>query len=228
VTAHEPALAARSFDYDDDVEDKTIPAAELPDEIKKLRAQFVAARKQSVPTQASGAEASPREKVLTDKVLPTRETTAPRSDAVPAATRTASGDTLSITNKGNPMAWEDDDEGVKTAIARPNELPGLIAARAAAVARRPAPSPLAFDGLEVEQPPSGTNFQPTEDRAQPMDSMAEQEAEQPRRTGLILALVVLAALAVLGMLVLLDVVPLPKLGGRKAGAGQVLVSERAG
>lgn len=232
VTAHEPALAARSFDYDDDdddVGDKTIPAAALPDEIKNLRAQFAAARKQSLPTQASGTEASSREKVLTDKVSPASEPTAPRNDAVsPAPARTMSGETLSITNKGNPMDWEDDDDGAKTAIARPNELPGLIAARAAAVARRPAPSPLAFNALEVEQPPSGTDFQPTEDRAQAMDSMAELEAVRPRRTGLILALLVLAGLAVLGMLVLLDVVPLPKFGGQKVGARQVLVSERAG
>ena len=44
------------------------------------------------------------------------------------------------------------------------------------------------------------------------DSLAELQAVRPRRTGLILLLLVLAALAVLGTLILLDVVPLPKLG----------------
>jgi hypothetical protein len=131
------------------------------------------------------------------------------------------------------MDWEDDDEGAKTAIARPNELPGLIAARAAAVAsRRPAPSPLAFNALEVEPAApsaSGTDFQPTQDRPQLSESAIDLEAVRPRRTGLILALLVLAGLAVLGLLVLLDVVPLPKLGGgHRVGARGVQLSERRG
>jgi serine/threonine protein kinase len=245
VTAQEPVLAARSFNYDDedddDVGDKTIPAAALPDEIKNLRAQFAAARKNAVPTQTappvsalqSEGNSTQRDKVLTDKVSSAGEPTAPRSDPVLPPPRTVSGETLSITNKGNPMDWEDDDEGAKTAIARPNELPGLVEARAAAVAsRRPAPSPLAFNALEVEPAvpsASGTDFQPTQDRPQVSESAMELEAIRPRRTGLILALLVLGGLAVLGLLVLLDVVPLPKLGGgHKVGARVVQLSERRG
>ncbi len=221
ATAMEPALAARSYDYDDDddeVGDKTIPAAALPDEIKNLRAQFAAARK-NAPTQASG---SPSVQVVQGSTEPT----APRNEALPAAPvspvlppRTITGETLSVTNKGNPMDWEDDDDGAKTAIARPNELPGLVAARQAV--RRPAPSPVAYDAPSVSDLPqvSGTDFQPTEDRPNQLgDSMAQLDVVAPRRTGLILALLVLAALAVLGVLVLLDVVPLPKLGGQRVGA----------
>jgi hypothetical protein len=76
---------------------------------------------------------------------------------------------------------------------------------------------VAYDAPSVSDLPavSGTDFQPTEDRPNQLgDSMAQLDVVAPRRTGLILALLVLAALAVLGVLVLLDVVPLPKLGGR--------------
>ncbi len=228
VTSAEPALARPSFNYDadddDDVGDKTIPAAALPDEIRNLRAQFAANRKNAVTASASGANTSPangastqREKVLTDKA-PNVELTPPMAAPPPVLPpRTLSGETLSITGKGNAMDWDDDDddEGAKTAIALPNELPGLIAARAA---RRPAPSPVNFNARQVEQPPSGTDFQPTEDRQMaPLDSLEDLDAVRPPRTGLILALLVLAALAVLGMLVLLDIVPIPKFGAQEVG-----------
>ncbi len=238
VTAHEPALARPSFNYDeddDDVGDKTIPAAALPDEIRNLRAQFAAARK-NVATQQSAASLRPGESPAASRP-PERAhdeaVTAPRAEPVAAANpappaRTVSGETLSITHKGNPMDWDDDDdEGAKTAIARPNELPGLIAARAQAQqARRPPPSPVAFNAAEVQQPGSvsdlpsvsGTDFQPTDGRAMdPADSQVDLEGVRPRRTGLVVALLVLAVLAVLGVLVLLDVVPLPRLGGKAVG-----------
>jgi len=57
VTVPSPALS-RPFKYeedddDDEAGDKTIPAAALPDEIKNLRAQFAAARKNSVDKAAA-------------------------------------------------------------------------------------------------------------------------------------------------------------------------------
>jgi eukaryotic-like serine/threonine-protein kinase len=212
VTAPSPAIVRPPFQYDDDDDDagdKTIPAAALPDEIRNLRAQFNASRKNSsdkavppvplppmpVPMEPS-VELTPAAKVgaLNNPVLPPR---------------TISGETISITNKGNPMDWDDDD-GAKTAIAQPGEIPGLVAMRSA---RRPPPSPVPFSAAAVEPPLSSPELPP-------VDSRAELEAVRPKRTGLIIALLVLAMLAVGGLLVLLDVVPLPRLpgAGRKVGS----------
>ncbi|MFZ5444734.1 MAG: serine/threonine protein kinase [Myxococcota bacterium] len=200
LTSPERPALQRSWDDDDDDEvgAKTIPAAALPEEIKNLRAQFAAARKPPAVAPPP-ADAS----TMRDKPEPV------------APPRTETGETLSITNRAAPWDEDDDDDGAKTAIARPNELPGLLAARAA---KRPPPSPLAFDAKDVVQPPSGTDFQPTADRAPSFDSAAELEAVRPRRAGLIVLLLVLAALAVVGTLMLLDVVPIPRLGGKTVGA----------
>ena len=221
------ALARPQYKYDndddDDAGDKTIPAAALPDEIRNLRAQFAAARKN--PSQPPAAmppvsenSTTSREKVLTDKGPPAASELTPSvpnamvaaagTPAVPP--RSITSETLSITNKGNPMDWEDDDDdGAKTAIAKPNELPGLLALRAA---RRPPPSPAPFTAAadNHEAPVQSAPSLP------PVDSFDDLAAVRPRRTGLILVLLVLlvlAALAVGGLLVLLDIVPLPKLPG---------------
>ena len=218
VTSPSPALS-RPFKYedDDDAGDKTIPAAALPDEIKNLRAQFAAARKNSLDKAAAMAgpleSTTSRERVLTDKVTSaaaSQEMTPAANNVFAAAAppRAITGETQSITNKGNPMDWED-DEGAKTAIARPGELPGLPAlrgARRAVAAPQPStPAPTA-SSLPAVEDDEGDDF----------------DHVRPRRTGLILALLVLAALAVGGLLVLLDIVPLPRLpgAGRKVGSLQ--------
>ena len=219
VTSPSPALS-RPFKYqddDDDAGDKTIPAAALPDEIKNLRAQFAAARKNSSDRAAAAAppeSSTAREKALTDKVTSAQELTPAANNLVNtgAPPRTITGETQSITNKGNPMDWEEDeDDGAKTAIAKPGELPGLSALRGA---RRPVPAPQPFTAEPVHGPaPSATSPVQDDEEGQDFDRV------RPRRTGLILALLVLAALAVGGMLVLLDIVPLPRLpGGRRVGA----------
>ncbi len=226
VTAPQPGLS-RPFKYeeddddDDDAGDKTIPAAALPDEIKNLRAQFAASRK-NLAERDSGSPAAPlneanttsRERVMTDKVQGAQELTPAASPAVlpvgnavlPARTNT--GETVSITNRGNPMDWEDDDEGAKTAIANPGEIPGLSATRAN---RRPPPSPVAFTADPADQQASVPSLEPAE-------SYDDLAAVRPRRAGLVLALLVLALLAIGGLLVLLDVIPLPRIpAARKVG-----------
>ncbi|MDP3154736.1 MAG: protein kinase [Archangium sp.] len=205
VTAASPAIA-RPFSYDeddDDAGDKTIPAAALPDEIRNLRAQFAANRK----------PASDKSPALSPPVRDPELTPAANNPPAPIANpvlppRTITGETVSITHKGNPMDWEDDDDGAKTAIAKPGELPGVLRG-----ARRPPPSPVPFSAASVEQPMSSPSLPQ-------VDSFDEVARVRPRRTGLILALLVLAMLAVGGLLVLLDIVPLPRLpgGGRKVGA----------
>ncbi|MFO0595125.1 MAG: protein kinase [Myxococcaceae bacterium] len=251
VTAPEPALN-RNYSYDDDDErsDKTIPATALPDEIKNLRAQFAARRQAAAPAPSAPSAVTsqssntlppaPADRVTTDRV---NEVPRPPPNAPP---RTQSGDTLSITNKGNPMDWED-DEGVKTAIARPNELPGMLELRAARKSQQsqaapppPAPpqpqpqpafNPELDDAPELVTGPSRPDLQGlsspslpsistgagTDPRAMSPDSLAELEAVKPRSTGWILALLVLVALAVVGALVLLDVIPLPKFGKHPVG-----------
>lgn len=232
VTAPEPALNRNySYDDDDDRSDKTIPATALPDEIKNLRAQF-AARRKDAPTQASGTPAASndgsstqRDKVLTEKVNETtaRGNSAPPPPQMPPTPR-QSGETISITNKGNPMDWED-DEGVKTAIARPNELPGMAELRAA---RRPPPQPTNFNARDVDvpRPQSEASLDAVQGSGSDLpvvpgmstNSQLDFDAVRPKRTGLILALLVLGLLAVLGALVLLDVLPLPRIGpGPKVG-----------
>jgi hypothetical protein len=214
-----PALARPQFNYDnddDDAGDKTIPAAALPDEIRNLRAQFAAARKNtSNPPAASMPSASEnsttaRERLQTDKAQAVASDLTPSvpNAGVAPPPRSTTSETLSITNKGNPMDWEDDDDdGAKTAIAKPDELPGLLALRAA---RRPVPAPALFTAEpENQEAPA----QASSSSLPPVDSFEDLPEVRPRRTGLILALLVLALLAVGGLLVLLDIVPLPKLPG---------------
>ena len=91
--------------------------------------------------------------------------------AAMAPRRPPSGETLSITNKGNPMDWDDDDEGAKTAIAKPGELPGYPLLRQQVLAARKPPVPVLFSEDDLAQKsgaPSETDLQPTEDRPHPL------------------------------------------------------------
>ena len=123
--------------------------------------------------------------------------------------RTATGETISITNRGNPMDWEDDEDGAKTAIAQPGEIAGLLSMRAN---RRPPPSPVAFTADPADQQASVPSLQQ-------VDSFDDVAMVKPRRAGLVIALLVLALLAVGGLLVLFDVIPLPRFpaSGKKVG-----------
>ncbi len=227
VTAPSPALARPSFKYDedddDDAGDKTIPAAALPDEIRNLRAQFAANRKNSTDKANAVTHAvapvSEGSNTAREKVAPPRSVS---QDLTPASNpmvsysgnlppRTITGETISITGKGNPMDWED-DEGAKTAIAKPNELPGLKALRAG---RRPPPAPEPFTPEPNDQAQSVASLPP-------VDSEADLALVRPKRTGLIIALCVLAALAIGGLLVLLDIVPLPRRSGGVRKVGQMV------
>lgn len=232
VTAPSQALQPKTqFNYDDDDDDagdKTIPAAALPDEIKNLRAKFNESRKNSsdrtpaVAPSANEAVTTSRERVERTPASTAPDTSASQeltpamaNQAVPSTpnnpvlpARSITGETISITGQGNPMDWEDDDEGAKTAIAKPEEIPGLAAVRA----RRPPPSPEPF---KPEAADSGASVPDMP----PVDSFGNLEAVRPKRTGLIITLLVLALLAVGGLLVLLDVIPTPKIGSgpRKVG-----------
>ncbi|PZR04339.1 MAG: hypothetical protein DI536_34520 [Archangium gephyra] len=163
---------------DDDERSKTIPAAALNDEVKNLRAAY---NRKNAATQASPAHQGPE---------PMREF--PRS---------ATGETLSITNKADPRDWDDDDGG-KTAIAGPNELPNMMQPK-----KRPVPQP-----APMRTQPDPESFQELEPVA------------APRRTGLVVVLLILFALAVGGLLVLLDVIPLP--GARRVGVVETASSQR--
>ncbi|MEW5742718.1 MAG: protein kinase [Myxococcota bacterium] len=199
-------------EFDDDESDaKTIPAAALPDEIRMLRkrmAEAAAAKKTtpaaptapaasavrpSRPGVASLAEQltppvqpSPGGNVATD---PERPPVQPVTDANPAHTppegRDMDGETLSITNRGAPQPsdWDDgDDEGARTAIARPQEVLGKMAS-----AR------------------SDEDMRATHD----VDGSAlALQAVGGRGRWLVVALVLLALLAIAGVLVLLDVIPM--------------------
>jgi len=231
VTAHEPALPPRAFNYDDDDDggDKTIPAAALPDEIKDLRAQF-AARRSNAATSLSPSVEPAGASISREKVLTERQTDPVRAVDRTAPLRSSSGETLSVTNKGNPSDW-DDDEGVKTAVARPNELPGMLELRASAMAaRRPPPQPVNFNALDEEPAASSPDLPsvssdsyppasavsggdlPTVDQPMSQQSLEELEAVRPPRSGLVVVLIVLGVMALLGALVLLDILPLPKVG----------------
>ncbi len=161
--------------YDDDEEDeersKTIPASELNAEIRNLRAAHN--RKNQVTT--------------TSPPVPTD----PPRERLPEPPRSMTGETLSITNKADPRDWDDDDGG-KTAIAQPNEMPHLMAPR-----KRPVPQPVRTQADE-------------ESASQYADSMVDLPEVPQRRTALVVVLLVLFALAVGGLLVLLDVIPLGK------------------
>jgi serine/threonine protein kinase len=230
VTAPSQALARPTSNFDaddDDAGDKTIPAAALPDEIRNLRAQFAASRK-NLADKAASAPApettTAREKVIGDK-RPVDLTPAANNVVIagtPPLSRSSTGETISITNKGNPMDWEDEeDDGAKTAIARPGELPGLLALRAA---RKPPTPPPAFSpDSQVDLPQ-----QQSAPSLPPVDDFDDLDMVRPRRTGLILALLVLAALAIGGLLVLLDVVPLPKLPGSGRKVGQLVHPSQQG
>ncbi|MGV3624538.1 MAG: serine/threonine protein kinase [Archangium sp.] len=114
--------------------------------------------------------------------------------------RTNTSETLSITNKADPRDWEDDDDG-KTAIAGPNELPNMMPQK-----KRPVPQP-----APMRTQPDPESFQDLEPVA------------APRRTGLVVVLLILFALAVGGLLVLFDVIPLagPKRVGALEAPGEV-------
>jgi serine/threonine protein kinase len=195
VTSPQAVLQARQFDYDDDDDagDKTIPAAALPDEIKNLRAQFLASKKNGLTKESAAvAPAAPAAPPVESPPVPQ------------APLRTTTGETISITNKGAPLDWEDDD-GAKTAIAKPGELPGQAVARLRrnTVAPQPfTPDPVNdVSAAQLEPVPEDEDF----DSSENLPPLPKE-----RRVGLILAFIVLAMLAVAGLLVLLDIIPLPR------------------
>jgi serine/threonine protein kinase len=209
VLSRNVVLTPGGFDEDDDAGDKTIPAAALPEEIKNLRAQF-AAKKQSLPATPVAPPPSRRDEpasVMSGALAAAAASTEPSGNrllpdkatdpARPVAPRSITGETLSITGKGEAMSWDDDD-GAKTAIAAPGE----VAAEIRKIHRQ-----------------SKANI------AAQQASKSKPEGELPPidggrgRAALIVTLVVLALLAVLGVLVLLEVVPLP---GAKPAVGALV------
>jgi hypothetical protein len=209
-------LTPGEYDDDDDVGDRTLPAAALPDEIKNLRAQF-AARKQSQPmTPVVPPTASPPVSRSVDpapvtggslavaaastepsgKSLLMDSGTDPARPLPPIPPRSSSGETLSITGQGEAMSWED-EEGAKTAIAAPGEVQEEIR-KLHRQSKASHASQASKSKPEGEPPPADAGG---------------------RRMELVVALVVLAVLALLGVLVLLDVVPLP---GAKPAVGALV------
>jgi serine/threonine protein kinase len=130
---------------DDDAEAKTIPAAALPEEIKALRAKWLAKVAHPRQTEPQPVPAHQPPSVVVEPGLPTEDrrpiapaaaktipaTSNPSPQSVkttqagaPAAVRTSTGETLSITSRGADPTWGDDEPEAKTAIGVPFEQLG--------------------------------------------------------------------------------------------------------
>jgi len=203
-----PARPPPRNDFDDDEADaKTIPAAALPDEIRALRARMAevagAKRAQSAassptlpPVQSRpsrpGMTAQPpvpaENETTGNSTDPQRPRVAAVTDANPALTPSGpdatdrEADTLS--GRGAAVTdWDDDDDvGARTTIATPGEVMGQITRKSAEDLR----STQDYEGssqLSLPEVPS-------------------------RGRWLVVVLVLLALLAIAGVLVLMDVIPL--------------------
>ncbi|MBM4778576.1 MAG: serine/threonine protein kinase [Archangiaceae bacterium] len=108
---------------DDDSEAKTIPAAALPDEIKALRAKLSQA-KPLQPTQPMTDAVPAYQPSVVVAPEPSRPIASNIVKTIPAgslAERTSTGETLSITTRGAPSQWSDEEPEAKTAIGLPFE-----------------------------------------------------------------------------------------------------------
>jgi hypothetical protein len=122
--------------------------------------------------------------VAATRTDPERPLAQPATDANPTYTPAAGRDTLSITNRGAapPSDWDEgEDDGVRTAIARPAEVLGKMSA------------------------PSDEDMRMTHETD---GSALVLQAVGGRSRWLVVVLVLLALMAVLGGLVLLEVIPL--------------------
>lgn len=107
----------------DDSEAKTIPSAALPEEIKALRAKLMGA-KPAAPQRQTEQQASvegPVAVVLTPDARPLPPANMKTIPAGPSGARTNSSETMSITSRGSPAEWADDEPEVKTAVGLPFE-----------------------------------------------------------------------------------------------------------
>ncbi len=122
----------------DDSYAKTIPSAALPEEIKALRAKLQGAK----PAAQASLGGPPAVAPTPDgrPIAPANVKTIP---AGPAGARTSSSETMSITSRGSPAEWADDEPEVKTAVGLPFEA----MRRGEASRRRPAPSGTAAPAL---------------------------------------------------------------------------------
>ncbi|MDP3506083.1 MAG: protein kinase [Myxococcales bacterium] len=131
---------ASNYD-DDDSEAKTIPAAALPEEIKALRAKLMGARPSAPQRQTEQQASIPGSPSVVVAPEPDPKRPAPPANvktipAGPFAGRTNTGETLSITSKGSPAEWSDEEPEAKTAIGLPFEA----MRRGEGVQRRPVPA----------------------------------------------------------------------------------------
>jgi hypothetical protein len=223
-------LTPRASDEGDEFEAKTIPAAALPDEIRELTrrmAEAAAARTQAsagltTPAAAPARSSRPNVSAITEPLPvkrpapvanaqasvttePERKQLMPVTDANPALVvakpRDADGETLSITNRGAPPSdWDDDEDdeaGVRTTIAKPSEVLGQISRH------------------------SEEDMRPTRD-LEPEPSQLSLPGARGGSWALVVVLVVLALLAFVGVLVLLDVIPLGAQASSAAEAALVV------
>lgn len=108
---------------DDDSEAKTIPAAALPDEIKALRAKLSQAKplQPSQPMTDAVPAYQPSVVVAPEPSRPIAPNIVKTIPAGSLAERTSTGETLSITTRGAPSQWSDEEPEAKTAIGLPFE-----------------------------------------------------------------------------------------------------------
>ena len=137
---------------DDDSEAKTIPAAALPAEIKALRAKLMGAKASAPQRQTDQLPAGPPSVVVSADARPVPPANVKTIPAGPFAGRTNTGETLSITTKGSPGEWADEEPEAKTAIGLPFEA----MRRQDAVHRRPVTS-------AVTEPDRNTKSEADED-----------------------------------------------------------------
>lgn len=193
-------------DFDDESEAKTIPAAALPPEIKELRKrlQLDAARRRAeanddertIPVQVSGLNLAGEQPTSLKGLFanqndaptpavqpPSPVAPQPQASAPARPRRTVSGETLSVTNRGEPQWAPESTTTDETPSARP------------------------------PKPQNGSPTQTSQDdfvSTSSVETGANDEfaaAARPRRGGLIAVLVILLLLGFFGVLALLDILP---------------------
>jgi serine/threonine protein kinase len=191
-TTLKPPPPGASYDDDDEADAKTIPATSLPDDIRALRKRLAEAAeaKKAAPTPGPAAEfnvTAPRAEVgkLTDPAhAPLFTLDANPERLAPEAEE----HTLSITQRQRPRPdwkqaadddFDDDEVGARTAIAPPREVLQQINSRSSEDLR------VTHDEALDPPPPTARGAGPA----------------------LVALLVALVLLAIAGVLVLLDVIP---------------------
>jgi serine/threonine protein kinase len=210
-----PDAAVQEVD-DEDLGEKTIPAASLPDEIKNLRAQFAARRQAGAQAGPPGAGEqtavlppkpsvpAPAQPAPAVRAPPPPQPEAPTGPNLPDAQTLLGRDRISTDKGVDPvriLAGGRTSTGETLSITGQNEAMSWEDDDGVRTA-------IAAPG-EVQEAIRRIHRQSRANMKAAHDDDEAPPDGRSRTLLLVIALVVLAALAVLGVLVLLDVIPLP-------------------